>query len=81
VLIFTRRRDEVIVIGEGIEVKVLRTSRDGVRLGITAPPSVAVHRREIYDLIRAENTSAAGTPAELERRIARQRARAAMGAR
>ena len=57
-LVFTRKRDEAIVIGDGIEVRVLRTTRDGVKLGVTAPASVAVHRREIYDLIRAENARA-----------------------
>ena len=58
-LVFTRRRNEAIVIGDGVEVRVLRISRDAVRLGVTAPPSVAVHRREVYDLIRAENEQAA----------------------
>jgi carbon storage regulator len=67
-LVFTRRLDEAIVIGEDIEITVLRTGRDTVKLGITAPPSVAVHRREIYDLIRAENTSASGAPARLQQR-------------
>ncbi len=61
-LVFTRKRDEAIIIGDGIEVRVLRTGRDGVKIGITAPPSVAVHRREIYDLIRAENEAAVRRP-------------------
>jgi carbon storage regulator len=59
VLVFTRRRNETIMIGDGIEVRVLRIGREGVRLGVTAPQSVAVHRREIYDLIREENRRAA----------------------
>lgn len=57
-LVFTRRRDEAIMIGEGIEVRVLRVGKDGVRLGIVAPPDVRVHRREIYDQIREANQSA-----------------------
>ena len=57
-LVFTRRRDEAIMIREGIELRVLRVGRDGVRLGIVAPPDVRVHRREIYDQIREANQSA-----------------------
>jgi len=34
-----------------------------VRIGVTAPPAVAVHRREIYDQIVEENRTAAGTAA------------------
>jgi len=60
-LVVTRRRNEAIVIGEGIEVRVLRVGRDGVRLGVTAPPHVAVHRREVYEQICEANRTAAGT--------------------
>jgi carbon storage regulator len=59
VLVFTRKRNETIMIGDGIEVRVLRIGREGVRLGVTAPPSVPVHRREVYDVIRDENRRAA----------------------
>lgn len=52
-----------MVIGDGIEVRVLRVGKDGVRLGIVAPPEVAVHRREIYDAVCAANKSAAATDA------------------
>jgi carbon storage regulator len=64
-LVFTRRRDEAIMIAEGIEVRVLRVGRDGVRLGIIAPPEVRVHRREIYDQIRAANRAAQVKPDKL----------------
>lgn len=58
-LVFSRRRDEGIVIGDGIEIRVLRVGRDGVRLGIVAPSDVTVHRREIYDAVVAANRAAA----------------------
>jgi carbon storage regulator len=48
------------MIGDGVEVRVLRIGRDGVRLGVTAPAAVTVHRREIYDQICEENRTAAG---------------------
>ena len=64
-LVFTRRRGQTIRIGDGIEVQVLRVGRDGVRLGVVAPPDVAVHRQEIYDQIRDANQQAAHGPADL----------------
>jgi len=59
-LVFTRKRHEAIMIGDGVEVRVLRVGRDGVRLGVSAPATVSVHRREIYDQIREANRTAAG---------------------
>ena len=58
-LVFTRKRNQAIMIGDGVEIRILRVGRDGVRVGVTAPPAVAVHRREIYDQIRQENRTAA----------------------
>ncbi len=65
-LVFTRKVDEAVVIGDGIEVRVLRVGKDGVRLGISAPPHVAVHRQEIYDAIRAVNREAASPASALD---------------
>jgi carbon storage regulator len=59
-LVFTRRRRQSIRIGDGIEVQVLRIGRDGVRLGVVAPPEVPVHRQEVYEQIREANRTAAG---------------------
>jgi len=58
VLVVTRRRNEAIMIGDGIEVRVLRLGKDDVRLGIVAPPDVPVHRHEVYEEIRRENQAA-----------------------
>lgn len=60
-LVITRKRDEAIVIGDGIEIRVLRVGKDGVRLGITAPGDVAVHRQEIYERVCEANKSAASS--------------------
>ena len=57
-LVFTRRRNQAVRIGDGIEVRILRSGRDGVRLGIVAPPDVAVHREEVYEEIRSANQRA-----------------------
>jgi len=61
-LVLTRKRNEAVMIGDGVEVRILRIGRDGVRVGIEAARSVAVHRREVYDQLCSENRAAA-TPA------------------
>ena len=58
-LVFTRRRGENIIIGDGIEVRVLRVGRDGVRLGIVAPVTTPVHRQEVHRQICDANRAAA----------------------
>jgi len=55
----TRKRGESIVVGDGIEIQVISVGRNGVRIGVTAPRDIPVHRREVYDLVVAANRSAA----------------------
>ena len=52
-LVLTRERDQSLIIGEQIEVRVIDIRGHKVRLGVTAPRDVSVHRREIYDQIKA----------------------------
>ena len=59
-LVVSRRRGEAIVVGDGIEIVVLSSGPEGVRIGVKAPVSVPVHRKEIYDQICEENRQAAG---------------------
>jgi carbon storage regulator len=58
-LVLSRQRDETIMIGDDIEVTVVDIRGDKVRLGITAPKEISVHRKEVYDAIRRENREAA----------------------
>jgi carbon storage regulator len=59
VLILSRRLGQSIMIGADIEVKVLGWKDGQLSLGITAPKSIAVYRREVYDAISEENQAAA----------------------
>jgi carbon storage regulator len=71
-LVLTRRRGESVTIGPDIRVVVLGVKSGQVRLGIEAPPAVAVHREEVYTRIQEENQLAAKTqvvPIEAFRRL------------
>ena len=50
-LVLSRRKNESIMIGEDIEIVVADVRGDNVRLGISAPKYVPVHRREVYETI------------------------------
>jgi carbon storage regulator len=57
-LVLSRQRDETIMIGDSVELTIVDIRGDKVRIGITAPSSVAVHRKEVYESIRQENERA-----------------------
>jgi carbon storage regulator len=44
------------MIGDDVEIIIVDVRGDKVRLGITAPKNIPVHRREIYDAIQREKT-------------------------
>ena len=53
-LVLSRCKDRSIMIGENVEIKILDIQGNKVRLGITAPRTIAVHRREVYEAIQQE---------------------------
>jgi carbon storage regulator len=62
-LILTRRVGETLMIGDSVTVTVLGVKGNQVRIGITAPKDVAVHREEIYQRIHKDGEGADdGTP-------------------
>jgi len=58
-LVLSRTRDETIMVGDDIEITVVDVRGDKVRLGIKAPTTIPVHRKEVYEAIKTENTNAA----------------------
>jgi carbon storage regulator len=60
-LVLSRKIGEIITVGNSIEISVLSYDRGVVRLGINAPKSVPVHRKEVHDKIISLNKQAAKT--------------------
>jgi len=62
-LVLTREKEQSITIGDGanlIEVKIVAIKGDKVRLGITGPKDIAVHRREVFDAIQRKKLATNG---------------------
>lgn len=55
VLALSRRKYEAIVINDNIEIKVIDIKGDQVKLGISAPKSVPIYRKEVYLQIQDSN--------------------------
>ncbi len=53
-LVLSRRKDESIMIGDDVEITIVDIRGDKVRLGITAPRNISVHRKEVYEAIQRE---------------------------
>ena len=57
-LVFTRKKDESLIIGTDIEVTILSIGSGNVKVGINAPRNISVHRQEVYEAIKRENLAA-----------------------
>ncbi len=79
-LVLSRQRDETIMIGDDVEITVVDIRGDKVRLGITAPVRIPVHRKEVYDAIQRENAAAAEVkPEDIPVMVDRAREERAVG--
>lgn len=58
-LVLTRKLNESVIIGDDIAVTVVAVEGDQVKLGITAPREVSIHRQEVYEQIKKANVEAA----------------------
>lgn len=60
-LALSRKKDEAIIINDDIEIKVIEVKGDQVKLGISAPKSVPIYRKEVYVQIQEANKEAANS--------------------
>lgn len=51
-LVLSRKKNEVIRVGDDVVITVVEIRGDKVRLGIEAPSKIKVHRQEVYDAIQ-----------------------------
>ena len=72
-LILTRRVGETLMIGDSVTVTVLGVKGNQVRIGITAPKDVAVHREEIYQRIQRGEDAGHADPDAMDSKPAADR--------
>ncbi|MCR4422104.1 MAG: carbon storage regulator CsrA [Exilispira sp.] len=57
-LVLSRKTNQSIMIGDDIEIMIVDIKQDQVKIGIIAPTSIKIYRKEIYDEIKAANIEA-----------------------
>jgi carbon storage regulator len=57
-LVLTRKNGETIKIGNDIEITIVASKNDQVKIGIKAPKNIEIFRKEIFEQIQAENQQA-----------------------
>ncbi|UMZ74992.1 carbon storage regulator CsrA [Natranaerofaba carboxydovora] len=57
-LVLSRKEKESIIIGDDIEITLVKLEGDRVKVGIKAPKDVEIHRKEVYEKIQGQNIQA-----------------------
>ena len=57
-LALSRKKDEAIIINDNIEVKILEIKGDQIKIGVSAPKSVPIYRKEVFTQIQEANKAA-----------------------
>jgi len=58
-LVFSRKKEQSIMVGDNIEIVIINIGRETVKLGINAPKEVTIHRKEVFMEIEKQNREAA----------------------
>lgn len=65
-LALSRKKDEAIIINNDIEIKIIEIKGEQVKLGISAPKTVPIYRKEVYVQIEEANKEAANSVADVK---------------
>jgi len=57
-LVLNRKKDESIILGNNIEIKILKTGKNFVEIGVEAPRNLSIYRKEIFLQIQKKNIEA-----------------------
>ncbi|MDQ0149892.1 carbon storage regulator CsrA [Eubacterium multiforme] len=57
-LVVTRKKDESILIGDDIEIKITKIEDGSVKIAIEAPKDITILRKEVYERVKEENKKA-----------------------
>lgn len=71
-LVISRKKGESILIGENIEITVVKIDDGSVKLSISAPRSITILRKELYKEVENENKNAAASDISLLKNIHRK---------
>jgi len=71
-LVLSRKKDESIMIGDQIEIKILAVDGEQIKIGIVAPKTVKVHRSEVFEAIQAQNKEALSTSSSFLEQLKRK---------
>lgn len=71
-LVLSRKKDESLMIGDQIELKILSIDGDQVKLGIVAPKTVKVYRSEVYKSIQEQNKESLNVSKSLIEKISKK---------
>jgi len=67
VLVLARKPNQSIMIGDEIEIKIIEVKGDQVKVGISAPRLVSVHRKEVFEQIKSANIEATGSQDKIDK--------------
>lgn len=57
-LVITRKKDESLLIGDDIEIKIVKIEDGSVKIAINAPKEKTILRKEVYEKVKNENSKA-----------------------
>ncbi len=66
-LVITRKKDESVLIGDDIEITVIKLEDGSVKLGISAPKDKTILRKEVYEKVKEENIKAISKEIDLSK--------------